>query len=121
MSTKIEAVFKPARDDGGLAAWQLFQCKWENTAQLYSDAFGASQRSGAFVLRSSFQMIRLKSGFKFRKYFLISGIVAISGPERGPIVHSLLSLIQSDHRGARGPVDFSVPVAYHSILLLLYN
>ena len=39
---------------------------------LYSDAFGAlAAPPGAFVLRSSLQMIQLKSVFKFRKYFSI--------------------------------------------------
>ena len=54
-----------------------------------------------------------------KNMFLISGIVAISDPESGPIMHSLLSLIQSDHRGTRDSVDFSVPVAYHSIFVVV--
>ena len=60
-------------------------------AQLYSDAFGASQRSGAFVLRSSFQMIQFKSRFSNfgKKYFSDFYLVAISDPENGPIVFPL--------------------------------
>ena len=36
---------------------------------------------------------------------LISGIVTFSDPESGLTMYSLLSLTQSDHRGARDPVD----------------
>ena len=57
-----------AGPDGGLATvpMQLGEC-W---LPLYSGASGAlAAPSGAFVLRSSFQMIQLKSVFKFRFFF----------------------------------------------------
>ena len=54
-------------------------------------------------------MIQLKSVFKLRKYFSDFWNCDISDPESGPTMFSLSSLTQSDHRGARDPVDFSVP------------
>jgi hypothetical protein len=36
-----------------------------------------------------------------------------------PLFRSHPFIAHSDHRGARDPVDFSVPVAYHSIVVVL--
>ena len=56
--------------------------------------------------------------FQISKIFLIS--VAISDPESGPrCIFPLIALTKSDHRGTRDPMDFSVPVAYHSIVVVV--
>ena len=68
-----KAVFKPARNDGG--GLTTYSMQVGGGTRLSSALFGRLRRlsalsaPGAFVLRSSFQMIQLKSVFKLRKYF----------------------------------------------------
>ena len=74
---------------------------------LYLGASGAlAAPSGAFVLRSSFQMIQLKSVLNFEHIFYSSGIVPVSDPEIGPML-SLLSLTKSDPSRCPQPVGVS--------------
>ena len=53
---KVNGATKPFSSRLGTAvAWQLLQCKWENTAQLYSDAFGASQHPAPSCCAAAFK------------------------------------------------------------------
>ena len=115
----IEAVFKPARNDGGVATVSMHVGGY-GEAQLASDAFGVSQgprrRCAAQQLSNdstqvSFQISKkISSDFQFLWQFLTQKMDSF---------FCRLTHIHSNHCGARDPVDFSVPVAYHSIVVVV--
>ena len=58
------------------------------------------------MLRSSFQMIQLKSVFKFRKYFSDFRFLWQILTQKMDPWFCRISLVHSDHRGTRDSVDF---------------
>ena len=88
---------------GTTVAWQLFQFKWEDTAQLYSALFGRLRRLTALRrFRAAQQLSNYSTlvSFQISKIFLIS--VAIPDPESGPMcIFPLVALIKRSSRYPR--------------------
>ena len=117
--TKIEAVFKPARNNGGLTTVST-QVGGYGTALLGSirlDSTPSTLRSNQYS-QTAQQRSKLLNSSRFSNFEIFRISVAFLTQKADPSV-SLYRAHESDHRGARDPVDFSVPVAYHSIVVVV--
>ena len=72
---------------GTTVAWQLFQCKWEYTAQLPSNALGVSQRPRRLRAAQQLSNDSTQVSFQISKiFFLFLVPMTISDPENGPML-----------------------------------